>query len=218
MYQASEIKNYPPAEERINIFSHVFGLVLSVIATVLLIKKSMPHQDVVQDISVLVFGFSLIILYGVSSIYHSSKEPWRRSRFRVLDHASIYCLIAGTYTPFSLLVLKGDIGWLIFSVAWGMALAGIIVKLFFTGRFQLLSTLMYVFMGWLIVFAIDTLMDNLSKEGLQWLVAGGLSYTFGAILYAIKKIPFNHAIFHIFVLLGSFCHFVSVYNYVLPAV
>ena len=139
----------------------------------------------------------------------------KRSRLRIMDHASIYLLIAGTYTPFVLIVLQGSIGWIIFGISWGMALVGITLKIFFTGRYRLLSTLMYLFMGWLIVFAIVPLIEKMPVMGMRWLVAGGLAYTLGAILYAIRKIPLNHAIFHIFTLVGSICHFVAVYLYVI---
>ena len=135
----------------------------------------------------------------------------------IIDHVSIYVLIAGTYTPFTLVTLKGAIGWVIFGISWGLALMGIILKLFFTGKYDLISTIMYVFMGWVIVFAIKPLIHHLPLEGLLWLFAGGISYTIGAILYSINKIKFNHAIFHVLVLIGSFCHFVSVFFYVLPS-
>jgi hemolysin III len=135
---------------------------------------------------------------------------------RIIDHASIYVLIAGTYTPFALVTLNGATGWVIFGVAWGLALCGITLKLFFTGKYNLVSTLMYVFMGWIIVFAIKPLIVNLSSEGLFWLFCGGMAYTIGAILYSIKILRFNHAVFHVFVLAGSASHFVSVYFYVLP--
>ncbi|PLX50213.1 MAG: hemolysin D, partial [Desulfobacteraceae bacterium] len=134
----------------------------------------------------------------------------------IIDHASIYVLIAGTYTPFTLVVLDGTIGWVIFGISWGLALTGIILKLFFTGKYNLISTIMYVLMGWVIIFAIKPLIKNLPLEGLLWLVTGGISYTIGATLYSIKKIELNHAIFHMFVLMGSFCHFMSVFFYVLP--
>jgi hemolysin III len=132
-----------------------------------------------------------------------------------MDHASIYLLIAGTYTPFALIVLQGSIGWIIFGISWVMAIVGITLKIFFTGRYRLLSTLMYLFMGWLIVFAIVPLIAKMPVMGMRWLVAGGLAYTLGAILYAIRKIPLNHAIFHIFTMVGSVCHFVAVYLYVI---
>lgn len=123
-------------------------------------------------------------------------------------------MIAGTYTPFTLITLSGTTtGWLIFGIIWGLAVTGIILKLFFTGRFKIVSTLMYILMGWLVVFAIKPLIANLPFEGLVWLFAGGISYTLGAILYSIKRIKFNHAIFHFFVLGGSICHFISVFFY-----
>ncbi len=216
MKPAQEIKYYPPIEEKINIISHGLGFVLSIMALGFLVVRASNHGDVWHIVSFSIFGASLIVLYAVSTIYHSTKKPELRCRLRILDHASIYILIAGTYTPFTLVTLQGATGWVIFGVSWGLALCGIILKLFFTGRYRLLSTSMYVFMGWIIVFAIKPLIANLSSDGLFWLVAGGLAYTLGAILYSIKKIKFNHAIFHIFVLMGSICHFVSVYFYILP--
>ena len=211
------IKYYSPIEEKINIISHAIGFILSMVALVLLVRHATRHGDVWHIVSFSIFGASLIILYAASSFYHSAKKSELRSRLNIIDHASIYVLIAGTYTPFTLVTLKGTIGWVIFGISWGLALTGIILKLFFTGKYNLMSTIMYVLMGWVIVFAIKPLMNNLPLEGLRWLVAGGISYTIGAILYGIKKIKFNHAIFHMFVLMGSFCHFMSVYFYVLPS-
>ena len=210
------VKYYPPREEKINIMSHAIGFILSVFALVFLFMHANQHGDIWHVISFSIFGASLIALYAASTFYHSAKKPELRKRLRVVDHASIYVLIAGTYTPFTLVTLNGSIGWIIFSASWGMALTGIILKLFFTGKYKVISTLMYVFMGWMIIFAIKPLINNLSSEGLFWLVAGGMSYTIGAILYSIKKIKFNHAIFHVLVLIGSACHFVSVFFYVLP--
>jgi hemolysin III len=184
---------------------------------VLLVTHATQHGDVWHIVSFSIFGASLIILYAASSFYHSAKKSESRNRLNIIDHASIYVLIAGTYTPFTLVTLKGAIGWVIFGISWGLAITGIILKLFFTGKYNLMSTIMYVLMGWVIVFAIKPLMNNLPLAGLLWLVAGGISYTIGAILYGIKKIKFNHAIFHMFVLMGSFCHFMSVYFYVLPS-
>lgn len=210
------VKYYSPTEERINITSHAIGFILSVVALVLLVTHASQNGNVWHIVSFSIFGASLVILYATSTIYHSTKKPELRTRLRVVDHAAIYVLIAGTYTPFTLITLKGSTGWTIFGVSWGMALCGIILKLFFTGRYKLLSTFMYVFMGWIIIFAIDPLINNLSPDGLFWLVTGGIAYTIGAVLYAIKKIKYNHAIFHVFVLIGSACHFVSVFFYVLP--
>ena len=214
MRNSAEIPRYSPAEERLNITSHAIGLVLSIGAGVALIRRTIPVDDARIAISFGIFGLSLIILYATSTAYHSSKNPARRGRFRILDHASIYILIAGTYTPFTLITLHGPTGWMIFGTSWSMAFTGIILKFSFAGKYKLLSTLMYVFMGWLIVFALGPLIDKLPGAGLAWLVAGGVAYTLGAVLYSIKKIRFNHAIFHVFVLLGSGCHFMSVYFYV----
>ena len=210
------LKYYSPIEEKINILSHAVGFILSMVALVLLVRHATRHGDVWHIVSFSIFGASLIILYAASIFYHSAKKPELRNRLNIIDHASIYVLIAGTYTPFTLVTLKGTIGWVIFGISWGLALTGIILKLFFTGKYNLMSTIMYVLMGWVIVFAIKPLVNNLPLAGLLWLVAGGIAYTMGAILYGIKKIEFNHAIFHMFVLTGSFCHFMSVYFYVLP--
>ncbi|MGE0087365.1 MAG: hemolysin III family protein [Desulfococcaceae bacterium] len=207
---------YPPAEENINIISHAAGFILSIIASVFLLIHANLHGNIWHIVSFGIFGASLMILYAASAFYHSAKMSKLRKKLNIVDHASIYVLIAGTYTPFTLVTLKGMIGWVIFGISWGMALTGIILKLFFTGKFDLISTIMYVLMGWIIIFAIKPLAQNLPSEGVFWLFAGGISYTIGAVLYSIDKIKFNHAIFHIFVLMGSFCHFMSVFFYVLP--
>jgi len=209
------IKFYSPLEEKINVNTHAAGLVLSVIALALLVTRAIRQGDIWHIVSFSIFGVSLCVLYAASTFYHSSKEPELRSKLRVFDHASIYVLIAGTYTPYTIVTLNGLTGWVIFGISWGLAISGIILKLFFTGKYDFISTLMYVFMGWIIIFAIKPLSINLSSDGIFWLIAGGLSYTLGAVIYSIKKIKFNHAIFHIFVLIGSGCHFLSIYLYVL---
>jgi len=211
------IKYYSPIEEKINIISHAFGFISSIVAMILLVTHANLHGDVRHIVSFSIFGASLIILYAVSTFYHSAQKSESRIRLRVVDHASIYILIAGTYTPFTLVTLHGKIGWVIFGISWGLAITGMILKLFFTGKYNLISSIMYVLIGWIIVFALKPLINNLPLEGLLWLFAGGISYTIGAILYSIKKIKFNHAIFHTFVLFGSFCHFMTVFFYVLPS-
>lgn len=207
---------YPPFEEKLNVISHAFGFALSIIGLILLILKAHKIENVLHLASISIFGASMILLYAASTLYHSARKPRLRYKLNILDHASIYVLIAGTYTPFALVTLKGIVGWTVFGVIWGMALTGVILKLFFTGRYHLLSTSMYVVMGWVIVFAIKPLLNNLDLAGLWWLFGGGISYTLGAVVFSINKIKFNHAIFHLFVLLGSFCHFISIYFYVLP--
>ena len=216
MKKKEDIKHYSSIEERINIGSHAVGFVLSIVALVFLVRYASIYGNAWHIVSFSIFGVSLMVLYASSTVYHSAKNPQFRRKMRIVDHASIYILIAGTYTPFTLVTLHGVTGWVLFGVTWGMAVTGIILKFFHTGKYDSISTLMYVFMGWIIVFAIKPLINNLSSEGLFWLVAGGMAYTTGAILYSINKIKFNHAIFHLFVLIGSVCHFISVYFYVLP--
>lgn len=207
---------YPPFEEKLNIISHAIGFGLSIIGLILLILRANTFEDNLILVSFSIFGGSMILLYAASTIYHSASSPGIRYRLNILDHSAIYILIAGTYTPFALVTLQGVVGWSLFGAVWGMALTGIILKLFFTGRYNLFSTVMYVVMGWIIVFAIKPLFHNLEMEGLLWLIAGGVSYTIGAIIFMQERIYLNHAIFHLFVLLGSFCHFISIYFFVLP--
>ena len=214
MEKKTNIQFYSLTEEKLNIWSHAFGIFLSIIALVLLIFKAVQQDNIWMMISFPIFGLSLILLYLASTLYHASKEPQKRFKLKVFDHAAIYILIAGSYTPFTLVSLNGETGWLIFSMVWVMAFTGIILKLFFTGRFKVISTAMYVLMGWLIVFYFQYLTASLHEKGVFYLILGGVLYTIGAILYSIKKIKFNHAIFHFFVLAGSFCHFLSIYLYV----
>ena len=214
MEKKTNIQFYSPTEEKLNIWSHAFGIFLSIIALVLLILKAVQQDNIWMMISFPIFGVSLILLYLASTLYHASKEPQKRFKLKVFDHAAIYVLIAGSYTPFTLVSLNGETGWLIFSMVWVMAFTGIILKLFFTGKFKIVSTAMYVLMGWLIVFYFQELTAHLHEKGVFYLILGGVLYTIGAILYSIKKIKFNHAIFHFFVLAGSFCHFLSIYLYV----
>jgi len=207
-------QGYSQKEEKLNIASHGFGLVLCSIAFPFLILKAFSFEGFWKPASIIIYGLSLIILYAASTFYHASKEPKLRRKLNILDHAAIYVLIAGTYTPFTLITLEGETGWIVFLVTWAFALVGIILKLFFTGKFDKLSTVMYVLMGWQIVFVIEALIEKLPEAGLEYLFAGGVFYTVGAILYSIKKIPFNHAVFHFFVLLGSLSHFIGVYYYI----
>jgi len=210
------LKHYSPGEEKFNITSHAIGLALSGVALVAMLTRAIQFGTLWHIVSVSIYGASLISLYTASTFYHGAKEPALRSRLRIMDHATIYVLIAGTYTPFALVTLYGPTGWTIFGLTWSMAVAGVILKLFSTGKYDRLSTVLYLFMGWVIIFAINPLMNNLSSDGLFWLFAGGVSYTLGAVLYSIEKLGFNHALFHLFVLLGSFCHFIAIYSHVLP--
>jgi len=214
--EKKEVTFYDPKEEKLNVISHGIGLLLSIAALVLLVVYASKYGSVWHIVSFSIYGASLIVLYSASTFYHYVQNPKLRYKLNIFDHAAIYVLIAGTYTPFTLVVLKSWVGWTIFGVSWGLAILGIVLKLFFIGRFDKISTIAYVLMGWLIIFAIKPLVTNLPFEGLMWLLSGGISYTVGAILYSIKSIKYNHAIFHIFVLLGSFSHFMAVFFYVLP--
>lgn len=207
------IKTYSPLEEQLNVWSHAFGIVLSLIGTILLLIKGIKLHSPIHIVSYSIYGFSMLVLFSASTFYHNAKEVNLRQRLNVFDHVSIYFLIAGTYTPFTLLALKGAWGWSIFGVVWGIGIAGMILKIFFTGRFNLASTISYVLMGWVIVVAIKPLIERFSTEGLIWLALGGVFYTVGAVLYSIKKIPLNHAIFHFFVLAGALSHFIGVFLY-----
>jgi hemolysin III len=210
----NSINTYSSLEEKINIYSHRLGAYLAFFGLILFTLKWMEKGSSLDLMSNYIFGVSMIILYSASAKYHSETDPQKRFRLKVFDHSAIYILIAGSYTPYALSVVKGIDGWILFGLAWGMASIGISLKVFFTGRFKIISTLMYVFMGWAIVFYIKTIIAGMSEEGFYWLLMGGISYTVGAILYSIKKIPMNHAIFHVFVLQGSLCHFISIFVYV----
>lgn len=205
---------YSKKEEKLNIITHAFGLLLSITVFPFLLMKSFDYEGFSKSLSLLIYGLSLIILYAASTFYHAANEPNLRRKLNILDHAAIYVLIAGSYTPFTIIVLKGTLGWLILGFTWSFAIAGIVMKLFYTGRFEKLSTILYVLMGWQIIFAMKPLSNNLSNEGVQLLFYGGLFYTIGALFYSLKKIQYNHAIFHVFVVFGSFCHFLTVYFYI----
>ncbi len=208
-------QNYSLAEEKLNILTHGLGFLLSIPATVFLILKASMIGDVWQIVSVSIYGVSLITLYLASTLYHSAKNNEKKRKLNVFDHASIYLLIAGTYTPFLLVTLRGPWGWGLFGVIWGAAIGGVVFKLFYTGRFNLASTIAYVLMGSIVLVALKPLIINLSLVGLYWVLAGGISYIVGAVWYLQKKMPYHHAVFHVFVLFGSLCHFVAVYSYVL---
>lgn len=207
-------KVYTKREENINIWSHFIGIILSVIGLVFLLIKGVNLNSNLHIISYTIYGVSMIVLFFASTLYHSTKDPELRKKRNIFDHIAIYFLIAGTYTPFTLIVLKGTWGWSIFSVVWAIALVGFVIKLFFTGRFNIISTVGYIIMGSVVVVAIKPLASSISPEGLFWLAMGGVSYIVGAVLYLIRSIPFNHAIFHLFVLIGALCHYIAVYFYV----
>ena len=202
---------YSTTEEKLNVLSHGFGLVLSVIAFPFLVLKSIEFTGFWKPTSFIIYGLSLITLYAASTFYHAAKNPKKRRRLNIFDHSAIYVLIAGSYSPFCLVALDSNLGWYMFLFVWLFALTGVILKLFFTGRFDKISTAMYLLMGWQMMFIFNPLKESLSAEGMQFLIAGGIFYSIGAILYSIKKMPYNHVIFHVFVLLGSLSHFLAIF-------
>ena len=207
---------YTRGEEYANIGTHAVGIVLSIVALVLMVLFAAENGDPYFIVAVSIFGATLILLYLTSTLYHSVRHPKVKHVFRVFDHVCIYLLIAGSYTPFTLVTLRGGWGWTLFGLTWGLALFGIIFKIFFTKRFSILSTFMYIALGWLVVIAIKPVVLTVPAGGLAWLVAGGLLYTFGVLFYLWRRIPYHHAIWHLFVMAGSFCHFLAVYYYVTP--
>ena len=202
---------YSVSEEKLNVLSHGLGFLASIVVFPFLIIKAFSYSGFWKPASFIIYGFSLLILYAASTFYHAAKDAKKRRKLNIFDHAAIYVLIAGSYTPFCLVALDSELGWYLFIFVWLFAFIGIVLKLFFTGRFNKLSTAMYLLMGWQVVFLIKPLINSLTTYSLNLLFLGGVFYTIGAILYSIKKLPYNHAIFHVFVLLGSVSHFLAIY-------
>ena len=200
-------------EERLNALTHAIGAVLGIVALVLMIIYNSNKTDY-SLFSVIVYGLSIIVLFSASTLYHSVKDEGKKHYFRIIDHVSIYFLIAGTYTPVLLITLNESLGWTLFYVVWGIAAFGVILKLFFTGKFEVFSTLLYLVMGWLIIFDFSNL-SNIFGDGILFLFAGGLAYTVGIVFYAIHRIPYNHVIWHLFVLAGAIFHFFMIFFYVI---
>ena len=206
---------YTLREEIFNASIHGIGIGFGITALVILLVFSMQQNDIWKIVSSILFGSGLIIMYSASTLYHSFPQPQLKKWFKILDHAAIYFLIAGSYTPFALVTLHGTFGWVLFGVVWGLALIGVLFKVFFVYRFKIVSIISYLLMGWLAVFAIMPLYHHLARGGLFWLVLGGLCYTFGAIFYLWKSAKYTHTIWHLFVVAGSVCHFFSILWYVI---
>jgi hemolysin III len=197
-------------EEAANAATHAIGVLGSLAGAGILISLAALRGTVLDVVGVTVFSVCLILLYTSSTLYHAARDAMIKRRLRVLDHCAIYALIAGTYTPFMIGPVRGGWGWSLFGVIWGLALGGIAFKLFWVDRFPRISTAVYIFMGWLVVLAAGPLVRSLDPAVLAWLVAGGVTYTVGTVFYHSERIPFAHAIWHIFVLGGSVCHAVAV--------
>lgn len=213
----------PPAEviegswsELLNSLTHGFGAVLAIAALVLMVVFAAVNGESRHVVSVSIFGSMLVLLYMMSTLYHAFRGPKVKKVFRILDHACIYLLIAGTYTPFCLVTLRGAWGWSLFGVVWGLAVVGITLKSVFGPRKEILSGIVYLAMGWIVIIAIVPLWRALPGGGLFWLFAGGFFYTTGMIFYAWNRPPFCHAIWHLFVLAGSASHVVAIMGWVIP--
>lgn len=207
---------YTAGEELANSITHGIGAALSVAGLTVLVVLAAIHGDVWRVVSFSIYGGCLTILYLVSTLYHGFRRPKLKHIFRILDHSAIYLLIAGTYTPITLVSMRGPWGWSIFGVVWGLALIGISFKAIFIGRFEKLSVAAYILMGWLCVIAFKEMLLTIPPGGIAWLIAGGVVYTAGVVFYAWERLPFNHAIWHLFVLGGSICHFFAILLHVLP--
>lgn len=197
-------------EEKLNAISHGLGIVLGVFGLFFLLAKN-TQKTTYATLSILIYSFCFIVLFSASTLYHSVTNFKLKQKFRIIDHISIYLLIAGTYTPVALINLEAGNGWLIFYIVWTFALIGTILKIFFTGKFEVISLLLYLAMGWLIVLDFQNLLDNTSMLGIQLLFLGGAFYTLGIIFYAWKRIPYNHFIWHLFVLGGAISHWLFIF-------
>lgn len=205
-----------PAEERLNCVTHGIGAVLSLVALVLLTTLAAMRGELRHVLTVTVFGLTLLVLYLTSTIYHGCRTAKVKQRLQIVDHAAIYCLIAGSYTPFLLVLVRGHWGWGLFAVLWALAVFGTLFKIFFAGRFDVVSSLIYVAMGWSGVVAAGPLLERLPGGAVAWMLAGGIAYTAGVVFYLWDRLPFNHAVWHLFVLTGSACHVLAVLFYVIP--
>lgn len=202
-------------EEIANAITHGLGVLLSVAVTSILLVFAVWKGTAVHIVSFAVFGGTMLVLYTASTLVHAFPQGRVKDLFEIMDHSAIYLFIAGTYTPIVLVVVGGALGWTLFGVVWGLAVFGVVFKVFFTKKFVVLSTLGYVAMGWLITFAFQDIMANMPPAGIQLLVAGGIIYTLGSIFYVWRSFPFHHAVWHLFVLAGSVLHFLMMF-YVLP--
>jgi hemolysin III len=205
-------------EELVNGLTHGTGALLSAAGLGVLVVLACLHGTALHIVSCSIYGATLVLLYTASTLYHSVRSPRLKHVFRIVDRSCIYLLIAGTYTPFTLVTLRGGWGWTLFSLIWVLAAAGIVFQLLFAQRFKILSAIGYLLMGWLAIFAVKPLLEALPAGGFAWLFAGGIVYTLGALFYLFKRLPYNHAIWHFFVLGGSTCHYMAVLLYVVPSV
>jgi hemolysin III len=203
-------------EEIANAITHGIGAVLSIVGLIFLVVWAAVEGDTWRIVAVSIYGGTLVFLYLASTLYHAIQHLATKRIFHILDHVGIAFLIAGTYTPILLIQMRDFYGWLFFGVIWGLAVIGASIKAFFTARFVRISTATYVVMGWLAILLLKPMLTTMGSSGLIWMVAGGLSYSLGVIPFLWNRLPFNHAIWHLFVIGGSVCHYVAIWQYVLP--
>ena len=216
---AAKVTLYTFGEELAHGLTHGVGALLAIAGLTILVVKAYVWGDATAVVAAAIFGSALVLMYTGSTLFHSIPHPvlpTTKHVFRIIDHSLIYVLIAGTYTPFTLISLHGPWGWGLFAFTWGLATVGIAFKVFTTGRYERLSTAIYLLMGWCGLVAAQQLLSSVAPAGLWWLLAGGLCYSFGVIFYVLERMRYHHAIWHLFVLGGSVCHFFSVLFYVLP--
>ena len=213
---SDRLVHYSPQEELANRLSHGAAALASVPALFVLVAAAARTGDPYRVVSSAVFAGSLSLFYTISTLYHTVRSQRVRYVFRVLDHAGIYLVIAASYTPFTLVSLRAGNGWLLFGVVWTLAVAGMVFKSLLAHRLRFLAPVLYIALGWLIVVDLEGLLTMVPPGGVVWLLAGGLAYTVGIVFYAIDRIPYNHAIWHLFVIAGSICHYLAVLWYVVP--
>lgn len=201
-------------EEIANAITHGLGAVLCIPALILLIIQARHYGTTLHLVSFSIFGTTMLLLYICSTLLHSIRNPKFVKLFTILDHSAIYLLIAGTYTPFLLVTLRGTIGWTLFLIIWPLAIAGVAFKIVFVDRFELVSTIVYLIMGWLMIVEVKPLYEGISRTGFFYLLFGGLMYSIGSFFYLAKRIPFSHAIWHVFVLLGSASMYICIFKFV----
>ncbi len=216
MNRSQQISEYSCREEIANSITHGIGMLLAISGLAVLVGFASVHGDVWHVTTCSIFGATLILSYAASTLYHSIPYPAAKQVLKVIDHVAIYLLIAGTYTPFTLVSLRGPWGWSLFGTIWGLALLGVILKTTMLGRIAGISTAIYLAMGWIVLVAFKPLLAAVELGGLLLLLLGGLAYSAGVIFYAWKRLPYNHAIWHLFVLAGSLCHYFAILFYVIP--
>jgi hemolysin III len=205
-----------PAELRLNWITHAVGVALSVAGIAVLVSMAAIRGQAIHVVTVSIFGASMLLLYLASTVYHACREGRAKRIFCVLDHAGIYALIAGTYTPFLLVMIGGAWGWSLFGVLWGLAVAGVVFQALFVGRFEVVSTIIYLAMGWIGVVAVREFLNHVPMGALGWVLAGGIAYSLGIVFFMWHKLKYHHAIWHTMVMVGTVCHFFAILFHVVP--